>query len=77
MEGYANNHWLYKTLKTTKSILHERLHGVEMSTLWEMCEKTELSIHWIEKQYQLSDVLTKKGASHQSLIETLQKGKIE
>ena len=76
MEGYANNHWLYKTLKTTKSILHERLR-VEMSTLWEMCEKTELSIHWIEKQYQLSDVLTKKGASHQSLIETLQKGKIE
>ena len=34
-------------------------------------------IHLIEKQYQLSDVLTKKGAPHQSLTETLQKGKIE
>ena len=41
-----------------------------------MCEKNELLIHWISEQYQLSDVLTKKGTSHQSLIETVQKGKI-
>ena len=50
---------------------------MEISALREMCEKTELLIHWIEKQYQLSDVLTKKGASHQSLIETLQIEKTE
>ena len=42
-----------------------------------MCEKNELSMHWIEKQYQLNDVLAKKGASHQSYLETLQKGQVK
>ena len=48
-----------------------------MVALREMCEKNELLINWIEKQYQLSDVLTKRGASSQSLIEKIQKGKLQ
>ena len=42
-----------------------------------MCDKNEINIHWISKQHQLSDVLTKKGASVHSLVKVLQKGKIE
>ena len=60
IESYTDYHSLYETLNTTKSILNKRLR-VEISTFREMSEKNELLIHWIEKQYQLSDVLTKKG----------------
>ena len=73
IETFTNNHSLYETLHTTKSMLDKRLR-VEIAALREMCEKNKLLINWIEKQYQLSDVLTKKGASPQSLIETIKKG---
>ena len=76
IEGYTDNHSLYETLKSTNSVLDRRLR-VEISALREMCENNELSINWIEKQCQLSDVLTKRGASPRSLIDTLQKGKLE
>ena len=36
-----------------------------------MCDKNELSNHWIEKQFKISDVLTKKGAPYQALVEAL------
>ena len=42
-----------------------------------MCGRNEISIHWISKQLQLSDMLTKKGASAHSLLKFLQEGKIE
>ena len=76
IEAFTDNRSLYETLHTTKSILDKRLR-VEIAALREMCEKNELLINWIEKQYQLSDVLTKRGASPQSLIETIQKGKLQ
>ena len=60
IDGYTDNLSLYETLNTAKPILDKRLR-VEISAFREMCEKNELSIHWIEKQYQLSDVLTRKG----------------
>ena len=40
-----------------------------------MCEKKELSICWIKKLYEPSDILLR--APFQPFIETLQKGKIE
>ena len=40
-----------------------------------MYEKNELSICWIKKLYEPSDILLR--APFQSFIETLQKGKIE
>lgn len=76
IEGYTDNHSLYETLKSTNSVLDRRLR-VEISALREMCENNELSINWIEKQCQLSDVLPKTGTSPQSLIDNLQKGKLE
>ena len=76
IKGYTDNHSLYKSLNTTKSILDKCLRA-QISALQEMCEKNELLIHWIEKQYQLSDVLAKKGASHQCYLETLQKWQVK
>ena len=42
-----------------------------------MCGRNEISIHWTSNLLQLSDVLTKKGASIHSLMEVLQEGKKE
>ena len=76
IEAFTDNRSLYETLHTTKSILDKRLR-VEIVARREMCEKNELLISWIEKQHQLSDVLTKTGASPQSLLEIIQKGKLQ
>ena len=75
INAYTDNLSLYETTQTTKQVLDRRLR-VEISALREMSSKNEISIHWIEGSKQLSDVLTKKGASHQKLIDTLQDGKI-
>ena len=63
-------------IKTTKPTLDRGLR-VEISALREMCDKNEINIHWISKQHQLSDVLTKKGASVHNLVKVLQKGNIK
>ena len=76
IEALTNNPSLYETLHTTKTILDKCLQ-VEIAALREMCEKNELEISWIEKQHRLSDVLTKRGASPKSLIETIQKYKLQ
>ena len=72
----TDNQSLNDTIKATKPTLDRRLR-VEISALREMCDKNEINIHWISKQHQLSDVLTKKGASVHNLVKVLQKGKIE
>ena len=76
IEAFTDNRSSYETLHTTKYILDKRLQ-VEIAALREMREKNELLISWIEKQHQLSDALTKRGASPQSLIETIHKGKLQ
>ena len=76
IEAFTNNRSLYETLHKTKPIINKRLQ-VEIAALREMCEKNELQFSWIEKQHQLSDILTKRGASPKSLIETIQKGKLQ
>ena len=40
-----------------------------------MYDKNEITVNWINSQHQLSDLLTKKGASCQSLMEVIQTGK--
>lgn len=72
----TDNQSLSDTIRTTKPTLDSRLR-VEISALREMCDKNEINIHWISKQNQLSNILTKKGASVHSLVKVLQKGKIE
>ena len=52
-------------IKTGKLTLDHQLH-VEVSALQKICGRNNISIHWISKQLQLCDVLTKKGASTES-----------
>lgn len=73
---FTDNQSLHDTINTTKPTLDRRLR-VEISALREMCDKGEITINWLSKHHQLSDVLTKKGASSSSLLKVLQKGRIE
>ena len=41
-----------------------------------MCEKKEILIHWIQKHYQLSEALSKKGAPYQTITDTIQRSKL-
>ena len=47
-----------------------------MAVVKEMVEKDEIKLEQIKKNYQLADVLTKKGASSKLLVEVLKNGKI-
>ena len=64
---------LFETLGTSNQISDRRLR-VEVSALREMIENDEICAQWVKKEDQLSDVLTKKGASPVSLMRTLQRG---
>ena len=42
-----------------------------------MVDRGEITIHWVNKERQLSDVLTKAGASHIPLMEAVQSGLLQ
>ena len=50
---------------------------VEISAIREMKERGEIDLHWINKERQIADCLTKKGASCISLLTTLKNRKLE
>ena len=67
IHAFTDNQSLHDTINTTKQILDRRLR-VEISALIQMCDKNKVTVNWLSKHHQLSDVLTKKGASyHQSI----------
>ena len=75
ISAYTDSDSLYKTAMTTNLTIDRRLR-VEISAIREMCERKEIELIWIAKQRQLSDVLTKKGASPHLLMEVLQTGNV-
>ena len=48
-----------------------------MAVVWEMIERNETSLEWIDNKQQPADVLKKKKASNASLIDVLKKDKRE
>lgn len=55
----------------TSSLTQDRRLRVEISAIRQMVDKDEINVNWVDKQYQLSDCLTKKGASPVLLQKTL------
>ena len=66
---------LFETIGTSHQTTDRRLR-VEISAIREMVEKEEISVEWVSKDKQLSDVLTKKGASPMQLMSSLQRGSL-
>ena len=64
---------LFEMLGTSHQISDRRLR-VEVSAIRQMVDCNEISVQWTNKEKQLSDVLTKKGASQSLMMNTLQSG---
>ena len=70
----TDNQSLYNTVNTTHLVDNKRLR-VELSAIRQLVANNVVTIQWTEHQNQLSDVLTKKGASSKLLLSVLQNGK--
>ena len=71
--GITNSKSLFEALGTSKQVQDKRL-CIEISALCQVVEKGEVTINWKPGARQLSDPLTKHGASTKLLRHTLEKG---
>ena len=71
----TDNKSLDEMLKTTNVITDMRLR-VDVARLREMTNLKEISVNWTEGKNQLADTLTKKGASSDKLLTTLENAQL-
>ena len=69
----TDNKSLFDAVHTLKTINDKRLR-IEMAMIREMVEKNEIKIKWIKSEEQLADVLTKNGASSDTLCRVINTG---
>ncbi|XP_077974967.1 uncharacterized protein LOC144430759 [Styela clava] len=76
LDVITDNRSLCEALRSSKNVSNKRLR-VEIGMLKEMIQNKEInSISWVESKKQLADVLTKKGASPERLVQTLTLGQL-
>ena len=75
IKGITDNKSLFQTSNTTKNVDDKRLR-VEISMIRQMLERKEIEIIHVKSENNLSNALTKKGASTKTLLATLKCGKI-
>ena len=73
--AYTDNQSLYDAAHSTKQTLEKRLL-VDIAAIREMIERNEINVAWIEKNKQISDVLTKAGASPNIIHDVLSSSKM-
>ena len=66
---------LEEHLKCSKVIQDLRLR-VDITRLWEMVKLGEKEVYWVDKTHQLTDPLTKYGATAVRLMDVLKCGKL-
>ena len=75
IDVFTDNKSLYETTHSKKPCTDKRLR-VDVSALKEMIERKEIVVKNVPGEEQLSDVLTKKGASPHGLLSVLRNGKL-
>ena len=68
-----------KSLKDTiqsSNLISDKSLRVDLSALREMYDKNELEVKWIPTSAQVSNVLTKRGANRQNLVNILETGQL-
>ena len=71
----TDNKSLKDTIQSSNLISDKRLR-VDLSALCEMYDKNELEVKWIPTNAQVSNVLTKRGANRQDLVDILETGQL-
>ena len=72
---YSDNKSLVESSKTTHKVQDVRLQ-IEMQAIRQMIERDEITLECIRNEDQLSNVLTKHGASSRELLDALEWGRI-
>ena len=72
---YTDSKSLYDNLQSSKIIQDLRVR-VDVARIREMVHLNEIEVVWVDKSKQLSDPLTKAGASTTRLLEVLRSGEI-
>ena len=73
--AYTNNQSLNDTVHSTKQTLERRLI-VDIAFISEMVNNNQILVIWVEKNKQISDVLTESGVSQKSLLNIFKTGKM-
>ena len=73
--AYTDNQSLYDAVHSMKQTLEKHL-VVDISAIQEMVERNEIRVTWLNKEKQMSDVLTKSGAPSNSMLQTLNASKM-
>ena len=77
IECHTDSHQLYDAVYSIRPVLDKRLR-IDIAVLKEMLERKELSqIKWIDKNCQLVDSLTKRGALSHNLMRVFAEGKLQ
>jgi len=74
IECITDSRSLFESAGTTTAVSDRRLR-VEINAIREMIKNNEIVINWVKGEKQLSNVLTKAGASPFSLMDIIQSGK--
>ena len=69
----TDNLSLYQAAHTTGKLVDSRLI-IDMAIIREMISKDEINLEWVPGSEQISDVLTKKGASRIKLAQVVEQG---
>ena len=71
---YTDNQYLTDATHSTTAVEEKRLR-VDLSAIWEIIQRNEFALKWIDTHSQLADTLTKQGADPMKLLDTLCSGK--
>ena len=73
--AYTDNQSLHDTVHRTKQTLERRLI-VDIAFIREMVNNNQIQVIWVEKNKQISDVLTESGVSQKCLLNIFETGKM-
>ena len=75
IHAFSDSKSLLEAANTSTLVTDNRLR-VEIAAIREMKEKDGIAMDWISKQFQIADVLTKKGAPKDKLMAVFKKGQL-
>ena len=73
--AFTDSQSLFDASNTSTQDTDRRLR-VEVASIRQMKEKSEIIVQWLSKEHQVADVLTKKGAPNNLLMSAIKNGNL-
>ena len=76
IDCYIDNKSLYDNIHSTKMVAEKRLR-IDIASIKQMIQREEISqVIWVDTSHQISDCLTKHGASNIKLLQVIKEGSL-